>query len=92
MSDYPRDEFLATKLIIRYSVLTSSRKVTMESITSQWGEREEQNNSVMFMESCCFTNPLALIRGHTAHVDAKAPLKEQRLLCLDKMRSHVTQA
>lgn len=46
----------------------------------------------MFMESCCFTNPLALIRGHTAHVDAKAPVKEQRLLCLDKMRSHVTQA
>ena len=44
MSDFHRDEFLATlpKLIIRYSVLTSSRKVVMESITLHFGEREEQ--------------------------------------------------
>lgn len=74
MSDFPRDEFLVTllKFIIRYSVLTSSRKVAMErpydTVRGKGG-----TNSVMFVESCCFANPLALIRGDTALVDTKAP-------------------
>ena len=58
MSDFPRDEFLATKFIIRYSVLTSSWKVVMER-PHDTESGKGGTNSVMFVQSCCFANPLA---------------------------------